>query len=339
MQILFCDTLLSVRLIYLLKVALNLIRFVIPILLIIKITLDVYKGILNGNDEKQEILKKSTTRILAAIIIFLVPTFISLLFSFIGTFSSEGQTYKTTFTSCYNHVDIELVNKLKEIENAKLDEEAAAARKNTEIFKANYEAYLRQTEEAAQKAALDNQSGVSSSSTYQSNLTDMNKQNSVYIQNGVFYKPKYTSGKPSTYSGKNCPSNPLTQGYNNKYGYNNYFYTMLQNLIDGAKKAGYNLGISEQGCRSYSKQESYYKNYEKGRAAKPGRSNHGWGIASDVNFYKNATSACSGPRTRSNCPGMAWVHDHAKDYGLHFPLLNASYKEDWHIEPMNLKTY
>ena len=36
---------------------------------------------------------------------------------------------------------------------------------------------------------------------------------------------------------------------------------------------------------------------------------------------------------------MKWVHEHAKDYGLRFPLLNASYKEDWHIEPMTIKTY
>ena len=180
---------------------------------------------------------------------------------------------------------------------------------------------------------------MSNSSTYNSNLTDLNKQNGVFVKNGVFYKPKYKKGTTSTYSGKSCPINPLSQGYNNKYGYNNYFYTMLQNLIEGAKKAGYNLGISSSGCRSYSTQESFHKKMETGRAATPGKSNHGWGIASDVTFYKNASTKCNSPRTRSNCPGMAWVHDHAKDYGLKFPLLNASYKEDWHIEPMNLKTY
>ena len=337
MQILFCDTLLSVRLIYLLKVALNLIRFVIPILLIIKITLDVYKAIINGNDEKQEILKKSSTRILAAVIIFLVPTLISLLFSFISTFSGEGNTYKTSFTSCYTSVNQELLSKLKKIEDDKLSEKEEEERKNSEIYKANYEAYLKQVAENAIKNALNNQ--TSSQSSYSSNITDMNKQNSVYIQNGVFYKPQYKSGVSSTYSGKGCPNNPLNQGYNNKYGYNNYFYTMLQNLIEGAKKAGYNLGISAQGCRSYATQESYYKKYEKGRAARPGRSNHGLGIASDVTFYVNATKKCGSSRNYSNCPGMKWVHDHAKDYGLHFPLLNASYKEDWHIEPMNLKTY
>ena len=338
MQILFCDTLLSVRLIYLLKVTLNLIRFVIPILLIVKITIDVYKGILNGNDEKQEILKKSSSRIIAAILIFLVPTLISLLFSFIGTFDDSGNTYKTTFANCYNSVNQELLSELKKIEDEKLNTEDQEARKNDEIYKANYEAYLKNVEELAMKSALDSQSSGSSGS-YHSNLTDMNKQNSVYIQNGVFYKPQYKSGVRTTFSGRGCPSNPLNQGYNNKYGYNNYFYTMLQNLIEGAKKAGYNLGISDEGCRSYATQVSYYKKFETGRAARPGRSNHGWGIASDVTFYINATKTCGRSRTRSNCPGMAWVHDHAKDYGLHFPLLNASYKEDWHIEPINLKTY
>lgn len=339
MQVLFCDTLLSVRMVYFLKIAINIIRFLIPILLIFKLTLDIYKGILNGNDEKREILRKSSNRIIAAVLIFLVPTLISLLFSFISTFSSEGKTYKTTFTSCYNSVNQELIDKLKKIEDEKLNKEDEEARIKSEIYKANYEAYLKQNEEKAKKAALDSQTGGGETTNYNSNLTDMNKQNGVYIQNGVFYKPKYKSGVSSTYSGKNCPSNPLSQGYNNKYGYNNYFYTMLENLIAGAKKAGYNLGISSQGCRSYTTQENYYKKFEKGRAARPGRSNHGWGIASDVTFYINETKKCGGSRTRSNCPGMAWVHDHAKDYGLKFPLLNASYKEDWHIEPLNLKTY
>ncbi|MBQ8892390.1 MAG: D-alanyl-D-alanine carboxypeptidase family protein [Bacilli bacterium] len=334
MQILFCDTLLSVRLIYYLKVAINLLRFIVPILLIIKVTLDVYKGILNANDDKGVILKKSSSRIIAAIIIFLVPTLIGVLFSFMGTFSNEDDNYQNNFLSCYNKVDSTLIEALVNDEDARLTSEENERLKQSLVNYANYEAYQKSIQENANKV-----NETSTGSTYSSNLTDTNKQNGVYVQNGVFYKPKYVSGNPSTYSGKNCPSNPLSQGYNNKYGYNNYFYNMLQQLIEGAKKAGYNLSISSQGCRSYATQESYYKSMEKGRAASPGRSNHGWGIASDVTFYKNASSKCGSSRTRTNCPGMAWVHDHAKDYGLHFPLLNASYKEDWHIEPINLKTY
>ena len=115
---------------------------------------------------------------------------------------------------------------------------------------------------------------------------------------------------------------------------------MTENLIEAAKKAGYNLKLSSQGCRTYETQQDYYSRMEKGRAASPGKSNHGWGIASDVTFYKNATETCGNQRTRENCPGMAWVHDNAPNYGLHFPLVNSStYKEDWHMEPINLESY
>lgn len=341
MQILFCDTLLSVRLVYYLKLALNIIRFVVPILLIIKISLDVYKNMINGID-RQELVKKENNRIIATIIVFLIPTFVGIFLSFLGAINNNT-SYKVTFATCYNNVNKDLLTQIEKIENDKLNSEDEKLRKQNEIYMANYKAMMKQNDEIVKKnkqnSQTDSKTPSSSGTNYNSNLTDMNKQNQVYVKNGVFYKPKYKSGDSNTYSGKNCPSNPSSQGYNNKYGYNNYFYTMLQNLIAGAKKAGYNLDISTQGCRSYATQESYYKSMEKGRAARPGKSNHGWGIASDVTFYKNSSNRCSGSRTRENCPGMAWVHDHAADYGLHFPLLHASYKEDWHIEPINLKTY
>ena len=162
----------------------------------------------------------------------------------------------------------------------------------------------------------------------------MNKQNGgVYVQNGVFYYPKGTSGK-----GCKTPNG----SFNNPYGYHNEFWNRLQAFKQAAIQAGYNIDYSTQGCRTYSQQVATYEKYRStpGRAAKPGNSRHGWGIASDVHsFYKNATQKCGSNRSYSNCPGMKWAHENAPKYGLNFPLLNASYKEDWHIEPLNKKTY
>ena len=334
MQILFCDTLLSVRLIYYLKIAMNVLRFGVPFILIIKITIDVYKGIIHTNDDRQEIYRRAAKRVIAAILIFLVPTFIGILFSFMGVFSNANENYQKNFLTCYNDADLELIDLLERNEEERLNAEEQVRLQQELLDYANYEALYKSIQENANKSNF-----TGAGSTYSSNLTDMNKQNGVYIQNGVFYRPKFREGDPSTYSGKGCPSNPKSEGYNNEYGYNNYFYTMLINLVEGAKRAGYNLGISEQGCRSYKTQEDYYRDMESGRAAVPGKSKHGWGIASDVKFYKDATNKCKGTKTRENCPGMAWVHDHAKDYGLCFPLLNADYKEDWHVEPINVENY
>ena len=356
LQTLFCGTAGEAQLVYFIKLSLNIMRFVLPIGLIVMITMDIYKNMVNGYlDNKESIIKKSGNRILACIIVFCIPTIVNIIMSFISKlgYDTNYQDYlaniklvnnfseeinlaainsNTNFATCYIEVNLDVINELKEAEKKQLEAEEEKKRKEALAQAAIYK--------AEQQALIEaNNKKNSTTGEYTSNLTDLNKQNSVYVENGVFYAPKYRQGDETTYSGKQCTGNYESKGYNNPYGYNNYFYTMLQNLIQGAKDAGYNLKISTQGCRTYQDQQKYYANYEPGRAAKPGRSNHGWGIASDVTFYKNANTECGSSRTYSNCPGMQWVHEHAKDYGLHFPLLNASYKEDWHIEPINLKKY
>jgi len=171
------------------------------------------------------------------------------------------------------------------------------------------------------------------------NENDYNIQNKVYVVNGVFYYPNYIFNNYNTYSGKNCPSNPQNEGYNNPYGYNNYFYIRLTKFIDEASKNGHKITMSTQGCRTYDTQTYYYNTMVRGRAALPGRSLHGFGIASDLEFYHNDGSVCSGYRNDSNCSSMGWAHTNASRFGLVFPLLNASYKEDWHIEPINKIKY
>ncbi len=171
---------------------------------------------------------------------------------------------------------------------------------------------------------------------HESNLTI---QNNVYIIDGIFYYPSYVYGNYSTYSGTACPNDPINEGYNNPYGYNNYFYSRLSYFIEEASKNGFKITISTQGCRNYNTQNYYYQTMERGRAASPGRSLHGFGIASDLEFYKADGSVCQGYRNDYNCPSMGWAHLNANKYGLAFPLLNAGYKEDWHIEPINKNTY
>lgn len=336
MQILFCTNSGIVRIVYLLKVFMNLLKFVLPIILIVMTFIDIYKNILFSGDSKNATIKKTANRLLACIIVFCVPTFINLLMALIGKIGFDTNSYKTTFATCYTEATPELIETLEEQEKLKISKEEEAKKKEALEQASKMEA------EREAKIEENKKNNASSGGEYKSNLTDLTKQNQVYIENGTFYVPKYVSGNQSTYSGKNCPKDPENEGYNNKYGYNNYFWTMLQNLKKGAQDAGYNLDFSTQGCRSYSIQKSRYDETSKsqpGRFAKPGKSKHGWGIASDVEFYVNSTKKCSSSRTYKNCPGMKWVHDHAKDYGLEFSQLDASFYEDWHIQPLNLKEY
>ena len=97
--------------------------------------------------------------------------------------------------------------------------------------------------------------------------------------------------------------------------------------------------MSTQGCRTYQTQVNYYSTMTPGRAAPPGWSLHGLGIASDLEFYNSNDSPCPSGRTDKSCPSMGWAHQNASRFGLTFPLLNASYREDWHIEPINKQKY
>lgn len=62
---------------------LNIICFVVPIILIVLVTLDVAKVVTAGNIDdkiKKEVTQKLVTRIVFAVIIFLIPTLVSFLF-------------------------------------------------------------------------------------------------------------------------------------------------------------------------------------------------------------------------------------------------------------------
>ena len=72
------------------KIALNVIRFVVPIGLIVMTVIEVSKNVLNP-DEKDS-LKKIGNRLVAAIIVFLIPTIVNLLFKVIEV--GVGDDYK-----------------------------------------------------------------------------------------------------------------------------------------------------------------------------------------------------------------------------------------------------
>lgn len=133
----------------------------------------------------------------------------------------------------------------------------------------------------------------------------------VYYENGVFYKPQNTE-----YNGKEKAKGSAD------YGYNKYFYEQLQKMVEAAKQQGYTIipSTGDGAWRSYERQQ-YYKDLQArggNLAATPGTSNHGWGIASDLSYGSSTATT--------------WAHEHAKDYGLTFPISS----ENWHIEPINL---
>ena len=121
----------------------------------------------------------------------------------------------------------------------------------------------------------------------------------------TFYKPASgVSGKPGT---TGTGTMGLQAGFSDR----------LLALISEVKRRGHTVRIG-QGWRSYAEQVDL-KRRKPQLAATPGKSNHGWGLAADLEF--------SSPQARK------LAHDLAPLYGLRFPM---SY-EPWHIEPAVIK--
>lgn len=109
---------LFLRIIYYCKVLLNILRFLVPIILIIKTIIAFYKGILTPDDK--EIVSKLKGRIIACIIVFLIPTIINLFMNLISK-AMESKTYNG-FTECHEFASLDYI---KILESMKLEEEEA----------------------------------------------------------------------------------------------------------------------------------------------------------------------------------------------------------------------
>ncbi|BAL86555.1 putative D-alanyl-D-alanine carboxypeptidase [Actinoplanes missouriensis 431] len=88
----------------------------------------------------------------------------------------------------------------------------------------------------------------------------------------------------------------------------------LNRMIEDAKREGINIGITDS-YRPYAEQVDLARRKglysQGGLAAKPGTSEHGWGMATDLDL---------------NAKALSWMRQHAKDYGF---VENVA-RESWH---------
>ena len=116
-----CENILVLRLLNFFNIALNVLRFVVPILLIIKLTLDVYKGILNPNENNFK--EKVTRRLVSCVIIFLVPTIIN---AFLGILETVTDM-KFDYTECMSNIkNIDYLIEKRELEEKLLYEKQSS---------------------------------------------------------------------------------------------------------------------------------------------------------------------------------------------------------------------
>ena len=84
---------------------LRVICFGIPIILIVLTVLDLAKIVIAGNIDdklKKEVMGKVTTRLIYAVIIFLVPTIVRVIFRFVPVDQKEGTVNGLTWQSCWD---------------------------------------------------------------------------------------------------------------------------------------------------------------------------------------------------------------------------------------------
>ena len=99
-----CENEIFLRILYFFNITMNILRFVIPIILIVKMVLDIYHQILDVNDDSAK--EKITKRIFASILIFLVPTIINVFLDFMETISG----YTFNYSECNYNAHPEIIN-------------------------------------------------------------------------------------------------------------------------------------------------------------------------------------------------------------------------------------
>ncbi|AIX40371.1 hypothetical protein Syn7803C108_9 [Synechococcus phage ACG-2014d] len=101
----------------------------------------------------------------------------------------------------------------------------------------------------------------------------------------------------------------------------------FQSMLDAAKKAGHPIGINDT-FRTFADQQHMYNTKPRGTAAVPGTSNHGFGLAADLNYFD---------------AGYKWLWDNSETFG--FKTLSKSAwglrrdrpgaTEAWHFENLS----
>ena len=106
LEILTCCPKAAYDVVQIIKWVINILCFAIPIIIIILCVLDIAKIVTAGNIDdklKKEVTGRITTRLIFAVIIFLVPTIVRLIFDFIPVVKDDlnkdstldGATWKT----------------------------------------------------------------------------------------------------------------------------------------------------------------------------------------------------------------------------------------------------
>ena len=157
-----CENILFLRFLNYFNIAMNVLRFGVPMFLMVKLTLDVYHGIIDPNDNSSK--EKIAKRIFASIIIFLIPTIVNLFLGFM-----EGVTGMTfNYSECnVNIKNITYYEKKKELEKKLLETQ------NNQELLAKYEEYQKELAELKSKQGSSDDSTITIGQKYKLSASEL----------------------------------------------------------------------------------------------------------------------------------------------------------------------
>jgi hypothetical protein len=118
----FCESSGVLRLFYILKISLSIVLTILPIIVIIAFMINAFKAVVDGkSDSLKTIFIQNVKRLLAALIVFLIPSILNFVFTTLVTLDVD-------FASCWTNAHLTGINNAADAEKQKLEEEKAASK-------------------------------------------------------------------------------------------------------------------------------------------------------------------------------------------------------------------
>ena len=160
----FCTNPNLLQLIYLLKLVIRIMVILLPIFIIIKSSIDTYKAVVSNKpqDELKENFKKMARRVIAAVIIFFIPTIVS--------YAANEFLDEDDISACFTNANLDKIEELKaEREEQRLEQVEQEKEELDQAVQENYQEQqeaIQEKEEQEQQQQQQNQNNGTSGSTY-----------------------------------------------------------------------------------------------------------------------------------------------------------------------------
>ena len=93
----FCESSGVLRTFYILKICLNLILTILPIIVMVMFMINAFKAVVDGkSDSLKEVFNQNVKRLIAALIVFLIPSMLNFIFTTLVSMDMD-------FASCWTN--------------------------------------------------------------------------------------------------------------------------------------------------------------------------------------------------------------------------------------------